>query len=61
MNKKLVLYIIGSVVLFLVACFVVPKVMRVITNKAYKKSIKTETYEDDWGPEIVKKTDNKKG
>jgi hypothetical protein len=57
MNRKKILYILGSVVLFVAACFVIPKVMRMITNKAYKECLKTETDEDDWGPELVKKAE----
>ena len=58
-NKKVIYYIIGSIALFTVACLVVPKVTRKITNKAYKASVKKQNAEDedDWGPELVKKNE----
>lgn len=44
--------------IFVVAGLVIPKLTRKITNNLYKNSIKNknENDEDDWGPEIVKKT-----
>lgn len=60
MNKKVLLYIVESIVLFAVACFVIPKVARLITNGAYKYSVKRRNNdEEDWGPEIVKKSEVK--
>lgn len=58
-NKKVICYIIGSIVLFAVACLVIPKVTRKITNKAYKASVKKQNAEDedDWGPEFIKKNE----
>lgn len=58
-NKKMIYYIIGSIVLFAAACLVIPKVSRKITNKAYKASVKKQNEEedDDWGPELVKKNE----
>lgn len=58
-NKKVIYYIIGSIALFAIACLVVPKVTRKITNKAYKASVKKQNAEDedDWGPELVKKNE----
>ena len=55
--KKILLYVIGSISIFAVACFVIPKITKAVTNKAYKESIKkkNENEDDDWGPELVKK------
>lgn len=58
-TKKIICYIIGSIALFAVACFVIPKITKIITNKAYKNSVKKKNandVDDDWGPELVKKT-----
>ena len=57
-TRKIICYVVGSVILFAVACSVIPKVIGMITNKAYKDSVKRENSnvdEDDWGPELVKK------
>lgn len=58
--KKIICYIAGCIILFLVACLVIPKIINIITNKVYKKSVKEKnaSYEDDdWGPKLVKKTE----
>ena len=59
-TKKILLYVIGSVSLFVVACFAIPKITKSITNKAYKNSIKkkNKNNDDDWGPELVKKNED---
>lgn len=60
-TKKIIYYVVGSVIFFAVACSIIPKVTKMITNKAYKYSVKNKNSnvdEDDWGPELVKK--NKK-
>lgn len=57
-TRKIIFYVVGSVILFAVACSVIPKVIRMITNKAYKDSVKRKNSnvdEDEWGPELVKK------
>lgn len=61
-TRKIICYVVGSVILFAVACSVIPKVIKVITNKAYKDSVKKKNShvdEDDWGPELVKKSEEK--
>lgn len=60
-TKKIVWYVLGSLVLFGIACFIVPKVTKSITNTMYKNSVKKKNKVDDedWGPELVKKTDDK--
>lgn len=58
-TKKILLYVIGSILIFAVACFVIPKITKAVTNKAYKESIKKKNEnEDDWGPELVKKNED---
>lgn len=59
-TKKILLYVIGSISLLAVACFVIPKIMKSITNKVYKNSVKkkNENDDDDWGPELCKKNEN---
>lgn len=54
---KILLYVISSISILAVACFVIPKITKLITNKAYKRSVKkkNENEDDDWGPELVKK------
>ena len=56
-TKKVLLYVIGSISIFVVACLVIPKMVRSVTNKAYKRSAKkrNENGVDDWEPELVKK------
>ena len=59
-NKKFICYFVGSIALFAVACLVIPKITKTITNKAYKKSVEQKNVnseDDDWGPELVKKTE----
>ena len=60
-TKKIICYVLGSLVLFGIACFIIPKVTKSITNKMYKDSVKkkNEENDDDWGPELVKKTEDK--
>lgn len=60
---KILLYVIGSISILAVACFVIPKITKLITNKAYKRSVKkkNENEDDDWGPELVKKNENELG
>ena len=60
-TKKIVCYVLGSLVLFGIACFVIPKVSKIITNKMYNDSVKkkNENDDEDWGPELVKKTEDK--
>lgn len=59
--KKILFYTIGSSVVLGAACYAIPKISPKITNYIYKTSIKKKNIQDtdDWGPEIVKKTDNK--
>ena len=59
-TKKILLYVIGSISIFAVACLVIPKITKAVTNKAYKESIKkkNENEDDDWGPELVKKNED---
>lgn len=59
--KKMVYYVLGSMVLFGIACFVIPKISKSITNKMYKYNvkIKNKNEDEDWGPELVKKTEDK--
>lgn len=59
-TKKILLYVIGSISIFAVAYFVIPKITKAVTNKAYKESIKkkNENEDDDWGPELVKKNED---
>lgn len=58
--KKIRRYAIGSIMLFVVACLVIPKMTKIITNKAYKNNVKkkNENYDDDWGPQLVRKNEN---
>ena len=58
--KKIRRYAIGSIVLLVVACLVIPKMTKIITNKAYKNGVKkkNENYDDDWGPQLVRKNEN---
>lgn len=58
-TKKLIGYITGSIIIFGIACLIIPEISRKITNMIYKASLKNDTDEDDWGPEIVKKTGDK--
>ena len=60
-TKKILLYAIGNISLLVVACLVIPKITKSVTNKAYKNSVKkkNENDDDDWGPELVKKNDTK--
>lgn len=54
--KNILCYVLGGLILFGIACFVIPKVTKKITNKMYKNSIKKKNKEDDdWGPKLVKK------
>lgn len=57
-GKKICYYIIGSSILLLVACMIIPKLSKKITNKIYKAKISKGNY-DEWGPEIVHKTQQK--
>lgn len=59
-TKKVLLYVIGSISIFVVACLVIPKMVRSVTNKAYKRSAKkrNENGDDDWEPELVKKNED---
>jgi hypothetical protein len=52
---------VGSVILFSIACIIVPKASRMVTNKIYKAGVKKRIKDDndDWGPEIVKKSEIK--
>lgn len=61
-KRKLVCNIVGSVITFAVACLVIPQITKFITNKVYRDSVKKKNSideDDDWGPEIVKKTNDK--
>lgn len=53
-DKKKLIWISGSIIVFLAAVIVVPKLMKKYTGKLYKNSHKTIDFED-FGPEIVKK------
>lgn len=58
-DKKVIFYVIGSIVLFVTACFIIPKITKKITNKIFKESQKKYSDEnDDWGPEFVKKSED---
>ena len=59
-TKKVLLYVIGSISIFVVACLVIPKMVRSVTNTAYKRSAKkrNENGDDDWEPELVKKNED---
>lgn len=59
--KKTLFYMIGSGMVLGIACYVIPKLSPKLTNYIYKTSIKKKNIQDtdDWGPEIVKKTDDK--
>ena len=46
-TKKILLYVIGSISIFAVACFVIPKITKAVTNKAYKESIKKKNENED--------------
>lgn len=59
-SKKIICYIVGSIITFGVACVAMPRISKKITNKAYKENIKKKNAsndDDDWGTEFVKKTD----
>lgn len=59
-TKKILCYIVGSIIIFGVACLVVPRITKSLTNKMYKNSVKKKNEnDDDWGPELVKRTDDK--
>ena len=58
-GKKICFYIIGSSIVLLVACMIVPKLSKKITNKIYKAKISRGNHDDEWGPEIVHKTQRK--
>ena len=47
-NKKFICYFVGSIALFAVACLVIPKITKTITNKAYKKSVEKKTMTSVW-------------
>lgn len=53
-------YVLGSVALFAVAAKYIPKTLDTLSAKLYKHSVKKdlEDDDDDWGPEIVRKTKN---
>lgn len=56
---KILGYAIGSVVLCAAACIIVPEVLPKFSGALNKKMTKTASKkhdENDWGPEIVKKT-----
>ena len=59
--KKILFYTIGSGMVLGTACYVIPKISPKLTNYIYQNNIKRKNIQntDDWGPEIVKKTDNK--
>lgn len=54
-KKKMVYYVIGSILVFGMACMIVPKLSKKITNKVYRISLKKRKSEENWGPELVKK------
>ena len=57
-TKKILLCVIGSISIFSVTCFAIPKITKSITNKVYKRSVKKKNENDDWGPELVKKNED---
>lgn len=54
-KKKIIYYVIGSIVVFGLACMIVPKLSKKITNKVYRISLKKKTWDETQGPELVKK------
>lgn len=38
--KKIAIYIITNIALFIIACITIPKLMKKLTGKLYKKNIK---------------------
>lgn len=53
-DKKKLAWLLGSMIVFLTALFVVPKLMKKYTGKLYKKSHKPIDFED-FGPKLVKR------
>lgn len=45
--KKLIFYMIGSTVIFVVSCHTIPEIMKKLNNKIYKNSIKKTDEDDD--------------
>lgn len=61
-TKKILYSVVGSVIVFGIACLAIPKITKCITNRMYKYSVKKKNADDNdenWGPELVKKTNDK--
>lgn len=58
--KKAVIYFCVSSIIFLVALYSLPTIMKKITNNLYRSQIKKKNIsdDDDWTIEYVKKSDN---
>ena len=50
-------YFLGSVALATGMCLIVPKIIEKGSDLVWKKTQPSDEVDDDWGPEIVKKSD----
>ena len=57
-KKSMAKYIIGSIILAGISMIVVPKIIDAVSSEMYSKMPRKKTIsdDDDWGPEIVKRT-----
>ena len=44
--KRIAIYIITNIALFIIACITIPKLMKKLTGKLYKKNIKKKNKRD---------------
>ncbi len=54
-------YVIGSVALAVGAFFIIPKFVELVSSYVYEKQPRniTKQNDDEWGPEIIKKAEDK--
>lgn len=56
-NKKSFFYIMATLIVTIVAFLVMPRIINIIASYLYKLKAESTYDDDDWGPEIVKKSD----
>lgn len=56
-KKTMAKYIIGSIALAGISMIVIPKIIETVSSNVYSRMTKKISIsDDDWGPEIVKRT-----
>lgn len=59
---KVIGYVVGSVAVCVAACIIIPEVMPYVSgaiNKKAARSSNRKRLNDDWGPELVKKNQDR--